>query len=422
MPMLDSDALATYLEKVRKKAPLPKMVNQDSDLYALMKTRTDVVVVGQKAYRAPIVVRTGGAFSTANFNGANALGLGNAGLRKEYTASPYSMKQGKELSLAVEYHTNDPQKAVENVVESEMEDSSKAFAAGLDITAFTSGNGVLCAVVSGQGTTTMVVDDARKLLPGMRLTSYNATQSTQRTTADSTSNVDVVDVDHDSNTVTTTAAFTGTPAATDVLCLGGLSGATPATIVGLPGWHNGAPTGLVGGLDRATYFAIRTPFVTAGGQLTHSHGYQLLTKMRKKRGKSNVKKGLWVGSPTTWAGVAESATSMQTLEGPADGDGVPDWGFDIETDGKFCGRPFKQCTHAPDDRLDYFVPEAWARLVVEDVKLLKMGGNTIFPRYSTTDGSPTSAFLWYLIWEGAFMCVDTSAGGYISTLVKPAGY
>lgn len=421
MPMIDSDALATYLEKVRKKNPLPKMVPQDTDLYQLLKTRTDVVTIGQKAYRAPIWVRTGGAASTANFNGANALGLGNAGLRKEYTASPFQMKLAKELALSVEYHTNDPQKAVENVVESEMEDSSKAMGSFLDICGFTSGNGALGIVVSGHTTTTVVVDDARLFQPGMRVSCYVTGLGSQRSTAGGATDVDVVSVDIDTNTITTSAAF-ASQVATDVYCLGGLTGATPSTIIGVPGWHNGAATGLVGGLDRATYPEIRTPYVTASGQLTFSHGYQLLTKMRKKRGKNNVKKGLWLGSMTTWAGIAEAATAIQELEGPAEGAGVPDFGFDIETDGKYCGRPFKQATHAPDTRLDYFVPEAWARLVVEDVKLLKIGNATIFPRYSTTDGSPTSSFLWYLIWEGAFMCVDTSAGGYVASLVKPTGY
>lgn len=421
MPMLDADAVATYLEKVRKKNPLPKMVPQDADVYKLFKTRADVVTTGSKSYRAPIWVRTGGAFSTADLNGANALGLGNAGKRVEYTASPYGIKLAKELSLSVEYHTNSPEKAVENVVESEMEDSSKAMAAGLDIICFTAGNGIVATNSSGQGTTTITLVDARLIQPGMRLTSYTANQDTQRVTGAGATDVDVTSVDYDTNIITTSAAFAGT-AASDVYCLGGLVGVTPTTVGGFPMWHNGAATGLVGGLNRATYPEIRTPYLAASAQLTPSHGYQLLTKMRRKRGKDSVRKGLWIGSLATWAGIAESATLTQTLEGPANGETVPDFGFDIETDGKFCGRPFKQATHAPDDRLEYFVPEAWARLVVEDVKLLKMGNSTIFPRYSTTDGSPTSAYLWYLYWEGAFMCVDTSAGGYISSLVKPTGY
>lgn len=421
MPMVDADAVATYLEKVRKRNPLPKMTNQDSDVYKLLKTRGDVVTIGSKAYRAPIWVRSGGRFSTANLNGANALGLGNAGIRKEYTASPYGIKLAKELSLSVEYHSNSPEKAVENIVESEMEDSSKMMASGLDIICFTAGNGVLSAVVSGHTTTTLVVTDARLFQPGMALTSYNAAQSTQRLTAGSATDVECLTVDYETNTITTSAAF-ASQIATDVMCLGGLSGATPVTVGGFPLWHNGAVTGLVGGLDRATIPEIRTPTLAAAAQLTPSHGYQLLTKMRRKRGKDSVRKGLWIGSLATWAGQGESATLTQTLEGPANGDTVPDFGFDIETDGKFCGRPFKQATHAPDDRLEYFVPEAWARLVVEDVKLLKIGNNTIFPRYDPTTGSPTSAYLWYLYWEGAFMCVDTSAGGYISSLTKPTGY
>lgn len=421
MPMIDSEAVAVYLEKVRKKGVLPKMVPQDADLYNLFKKNSEVVIVGQKAYRAPIWVRTGGRASTANFNGAASLGPGNAGLRKEYTASPYAMKFAKELSLAVEFHSNNPQKAVENLVESEMEDSSKGMAAFLDILAFQAGNGVVGAVVSGHTTTTVVVSDARLFQPGMAVSCYNAAQSTQRLTAGAASDVEVVSVDIDTNTIVTSAAFAA-QIATDVYCLGGLTGATPVTVAGLSGWHNGAATGLVGGLDRASFPEIRTPNVTAGSQLTYSHGYQLLTKMRKKRGKDSVKKGLWIGSMTQWAGIAEAATPIQELEGPANGDTVPDFGFDIETDGKFCGRPFKQCTHAPDDRLDYFVPGSWARLVVQDVDLLKIGNSTIFPRYSTADGYPTSAYVWYMIWEGALMCVDTSAGGYIASLVKPTGY
>ncbi len=421
MAMLDADAVATYLEKVRKKNPLPKMIPQDSDLYALLKKATEAVVIGQKAYRAPIWVRGGGRFSAGNFNGANSLGPGNAGLRKEYTASPYLMKHAKEMSLAVDFHSNSKEKAVENLVESEMEDSSKGIAACLDILGFQAGNGILCTNASGHGTTTVVVDDARLIQPGMALTSYTANQATQRLTAGGASDVEVIEVDYDTNTLTLSAAF-ASAASTDVYCLGGLSGATPATVAGIPGWHNGAATGMVGGLDRATYSAIRTPYVPAGSQLTPSHGYQLLTKMRKKRGKDSVRKGVWVGSMVTWAGIAEAATAVQELEGPAEGSSVPDFGFDIETDGKFCGRPFKQMTHAPDTRLEYFVPSVWGKLIVEDVQLLKIGNQTLFPKYSTTDGYPTSVYAWYLIWEGAFMCFDTSAGGYISTLVKPTGY
>ena len=421
MPMIDSEAVATYLEKVRKKNPLPKMVPQDADLYNLMKKRTDVVTIGQKAYRAPIWVRTGGRASMANFNGAISLGPGNAGLRKEYTASPYPLKFAKEMSLAVEYHSNSPEKAVENLVESEMEDSSKGVAAFLDILAFQAGNGILAAVVSGHTTTTVVLDDARNFQPGMAVTCYTSNQATQRSTAGGVTDVEVVSVDYETKTVVFSAAFAAQIAG-DVYCLGGLTGATPVTVAGIPGWHNGAATGLVGGLDRAAYPEIRTPYVPAGSQLTYSHGYQLLHKMRQKRGKDSVKKGLWIGSMAQWAGLAESATAIQELEGPANHAKVPDFGFDIETDGQFCGRPFKQCTHAPDTRLDYFVPSAWARLVVEDVQILKMGTATLFPRYSTTDGYPMSAYVWYLIWEGAFMCVDTSAGGYVSSLVKPTGY
>lgn len=421
MPMIDSEAVATYLEKVHKKGPLPKMVAQDADLYNLFKKSTEAIVVGQKAYRAPIWVRGGGRFRQANVNGANSLGAGNAGLRKEYTASPYSFTHAKELSLAVEFHTNDPQKAVENVVESEMEDASKGIAACLDILAFQSGNGMLATNVSGHGTTTIVVDDARNIQPGMAITSYATGLGTQRATAGGATDVEVIEVDPESNTIIVSAAF-ASAAVSDVYCLGGLVGATPVTVAGLRGWHNGASTGTVGGLDRATYSAIRTPYVTAGSQLNYSHGYQLLTKMRKKRGKDSIKKGFWIGSMVQWAGLAEAAQPIQELEGPAEGSTVPDFGFDIETDGKFCGRPYKQCSHASDSYLDYFVPSVWGKLVVEDVHLLKIGKNIIHPRYSTTDGYPTSAYVFYLYWEGALMCFDTSAGGYVSSITKPAGY
>ena len=421
MSMVDSDARATYLEKVHKKGVLPKMVPQDAEVYNLLKRDTEAVVVGKKPYRAPIWVRTGGFFRAANFDGSTSLGPGNAGKREEYTASPYEFTLAKELSLEVEYHTNDKQKAIENVVESEMEDASKGMATCLDILAMQSGNGILGAVTAGNATTSVTVDDARLFYPGMAVTSYTANQATQRATAGGATDVEIVEVDVHNNVLTLSVAF-ASQIVGDVMCLGGLSGATPVTVGGIPYWHNGATTGLVGGLDRATYKSIRTPNIAAGSQLTPSHGYQLITRMRRQRGKDSVKKGFWLGSMTTWAGVAESVTQVQEIDGPADGGTVPDTGFDVESEGRFCGRKFHQCSHYPDTRLEYFVPSSWGKLIVEDVGFLKIGKNILFPRYSTTDGYPMSSYVFYLRWEGAYMCFDTSTGGYISSLVKPAGY
>jgi hypothetical protein len=250
----------------------------------------------------------------------------------------------------------------------------------------------------------------------MPLTSYDSTQTTQRTASPTVTSVDPV-----AGTVTVDTPFTGAPVNGDVVSVGGLSGASPTSLFGVPYFQNGASSGNVLGQSRATYPQLRTPQVIANSILTATHPRQALTRLRQGLGVDTPKKGVWYGHVDQWAAWEELSILIQQTS--PTGGSVPDLLYDNEGKKVMAGKPFVESVNADPTRIDFLILSNWGRVVVKDVQMVKIGDVTKFPMYDPAgSGSPLASYGWYIGWKGQMFDENPKAGAYISALTKPAGY
>lgn len=416
MPVLNAAAVVSLeLEKVRK--ALPVLYGREDKTITLIEKRTDMEVVSARAMRIPIQIRPGGAASQTSFDGA-ALGRGSGTEFDKFTVTPLDFKFASEMTLAAEYETDSNEKAIANAVKRETVNASKQFRAFTNKLLMTAGNGVLSTITSGAGTTSLTLGGnfgAQLLMPGQPITSYNAAQSTQRTASPVVTRVNL-----NTNVVTTDVAFTNSPATNDVVCVGGLAGATPVSLFGIPYFLN--TTGFVLGLDRSLNPELITPTIAANSQLTPSLPRQAIVKAKRMRGLDSLKKGIWLSNPIQMAAWEEASMNVMTINGPGGGKSIPDLLFDGEGKKTIAGRPVSEDVDADPTRLDFLNLEDWGRAITRDVDLIKIGSQTVFPIYSTSDGAPTAAFVWYQGFRGQIFCQDPGSGLSITNLLKPAGY
>ena len=414
----DAAAVALELEKVRK--PIAIAYERDDTLFNKMQKSIDKEVVSGRAMRIPIQIRAGGSASAANYDGGVS-GLGSATQYAYMTVSPVDLQFKVQVTLAAEWRTDSKEKATENVIKREAVNAVAQFRTFNERLLNTAGDCVLATlgtVVAGQTwNITGTAFGAQLLLAGAPICVYTSTLATNRGTAN------VLSVDYVNNTVTLDANV-GSMAAGDKITIGGVSGANPTGLYGLSYFHNSASSGLVLGLDRATYPELRTSAVNAAGALVPAHFRQVLTRIKQAVGRDNVSKSLvWYGHVNQWAAYEENVMLVQGayVEGSGGGD-TPDLLYNQEGKKVIAGHTFLDSVNAPQDRIEAVDLQYWGRSVVKDIDRIKIGDQTVFPVYDSTTGTPTYAYTWILGWSGQVFCSHPRSGGYIYGLTKPTGY
>lgn len=415
--MSETSVVAGELEKVRQMGAFSVLYERDDVFLTKIEKRTDIEIVSNRAARIPIQLVPGGSAAQSSADGSG-LGRGSGTTYGVFQVSTLFFKLAVEMTLLSQWATDSDAKARFNAVKREVQNGTKAFRTFLDRIAHTSGNGILATTSANATTTTITCDTVQLLTPNMQITMYTSNQGTQRSGGTGGAIKYVTSVDYVNNTVTIDNAYSDATNG-DVICVGGLSGATPTSLYGIPYYH--ATSGSVLGLARSSYPQLVTPSVTASSVLTPAHPRQLLTRIRQALGVSTsaVDGGFFLAHPNQVAAWEELAVITQSTN---PGGKVPDPLYNIESGVTAANRPFVEDLNQPKTRIDFINPKAWGRTVVKDVDLIKIGDATVFPTYSTSDGAPNSSFVWYLGTQFQLFCENPRAGGFISSLTTPAGY
>lgn len=428
MPFVESQVADTYVDKIRKKKPLVDLVPRASRFWKWFGKVAEVEVTSNNDLKIPVRTGGGAAMSYTNLD-TGSVGLGGAPGFSKMTSRPKAFKVVSQISLAGMKHTDSQEKAVENIFTYALADHAKVMGSGFDSLLFASA-GVLATVTAGTTGTSITMSDVRHFAEGMPLTRYDPTFATQRTTA-AGPDPRITSVNRLTKVVTLDVGWTGgTPAVSDVIMLGGLSGATPTKLLSIYDFHENAATGSVGGLSRATYDQLRSAKASAGSMLNVVHGYAALYALATKRPETDLTKdAVWIGSPGGFAGNAIDVTQRQQIVfnvSQAQGSGARkpvDYSFDILSDGTFVNIPTMLCVHAKDDRIELLIKKNWGKQVTVDPEPHDFGGGKrLWPVIESATLTPTFQYLFAHIAEFQVYCVDPGSEAYIDQLALPAGW
>lgn len=423
--LASAQAASSYLEKLRDKVPL--LYERDDNFLTMLQKNTDVEIVSPRNMRISMQVRPGGKGGQANMDGGD-LGRGGGTQRIEANLSPIFLKFGVEVNKLVEYATNKPEKAVENIAKKEIKNGMAQFRAFLDMLAQTNGTGVLGTIANptnGGATWTMGGPYYCNL--------FYIGQTVAVMSADFTVNrgyVDILTIDATPGTVqitvqtsTTNGATLATILATDVVVPEGITGTgTPTSLYGLKYHHNSASTGTWLNQNRANYPEIRTPYINANSTLITGHVRAARNRIRKALGinaLNNVKFIAYMGLEQQHAWEQLGITISEMIRSGAGKEQIPDLLF--SGDGTMAGAPIKTSIHADPTRIDFIALANWVRAVIQEIDFYEVGGQTIFPVYGASGGL-AAAYLFYYILGMQLACQNPRLAAYISGLNVPTYY
>ena len=429
MAFIESQVADTFVEKMRKKKPLVDLVPYASRFYKWFGKVAEVEVTTNNDLKIPVRVGDGAAVSYADFD-QGAAGEGGAPSFKNMLSRPKQIQAISQLSLAGMKHTDSQEKAAENLFTFALADHAKRMASTFD-SLLLSPAGVFATVTTGTTGTSLVVSDVRHFYEGMPLARYSSNMVTPRTSASGKA-PRVTGVNRLTKTITLNEGFTGgTPATSDLLLLGGLSGASPSTILSIYDFHQNAATGTVGGLSRATYDQLRSAKASAGSMLNVMHGYASLFALGQKRPEmlDLPKEAVWIGSAGAFAGNAIDVTQRQQIvfnvkQDNGSGARAPvDYSFNILSDGSFAGIPTMLCAHAKDDRIELVIKKNWGKQVTIEPQPIDWGnGGRMFPVIDSVTYTPKYQYLFGNVAEFQIYCVDPGSEAYIDNIALPAGW
>jgi hypothetical protein len=422
---VQQNVVALELEKVRDKVPIT--FERENIFLNWLEERGEAVTVSGRLMRLPLQLVPGGQAQAFNPDGGD-MGRGS------FTGYDVAQITPKFYDFCIEYSkllmwaTNQPQKAVANAVQREMENANKQFAAFLDKISQTSGNGVIGTVssVSGQVLTMSVPYGAALVYDNQTVQVYDTTLTTNRGSFRVGN--------HDQVIAQTITADPSTPlpvgtVATDVIVYAGLSGASPVGIFGIKYHHNNATTGTWLNLNRATYpTQLRTNRVNGGNgalvpQFPRLAFNFILKSLGSNESRGNLNKpgkltAYWnVEQRAAWENLAIT-TSTVVKEGAGGRANQYDGLF---SDLQLSGVPAKISANADQTRIDFFDLSHWGRAVMLPMGLHDVGGNTTWPVYGASGGL-SAAELFYLVTGFEIWMDNPRSGAYIDALNRPAGY
>ena len=220
-----------------------------------------------------------------------------------------------------------------------------------------------------------------------------------------------------------TVTFSGivpNAAATDKICLEGVSGSNPAGPRGLKYWISSASTGITAGVDRATESQIRSKRIDGTNGLTTEAVMALNDKIFKDRGEVPNLIGLAAVEQRAYAYSQMQAIQMALIEGDKANvyDRLPKlkgkkffiWG-DV---------PHYVDIHQDATVVDYIVPSDWGRARLKAPGFFetrgKSGADARFIQLYGASGAPVDGVWFSMVKSDDLYCINPGQAGLIDSL------
>ena len=368
-----------------------------------------------RAIRMPIELRPGGQLRMVNLDNG-ALGVGSAPTYDYTSMSPVDTVFALSWSLKARFTTDSSQKAVVDTVQRALASGIEAAKIHVDKHLQTAGNAIL-ATATGYAASVYTCSNAlgvRLIRFGDPIVPMDSAQAGIRANGPFT----VTAIDYQAKTVTLSAAPTSA-ASTDVLCVGGVTGATPSYIFGLPYHHNASSSGTWLGWTRASYPEVKTPtFAGGGNNFTLEAANALLAYIDGELGEDVTSTGNWIWymHPKQHYALIQLQNMITEID-LGSGGGVNkevDISFNRKKQRTLAGYEIVTSINADPSRIDFIDTKNWLRGVYKDLAFQKLGGSTVLPVPNSTSYDATE--ISYLIWSQQFAMRNPRRGGYISNL------
>jgi hypothetical protein len=418
-----TEAVVNALEIEKVASNVPTLFEREGPFYSSIEKRP-AEVISNRDMRIPLEIVPNGNFGHFDPEDGD-LGLGGAPKFDKAVINTVYLRHAVQWSKKSEWSTEDKRKAVLSSFKHLMATSMNEFRRQIDALSMTAGDGKLATIsaVDNGGTSdvyTFGTDGfgARLIRPGQKVNVYLANMSALRHATGA--NVEISTVDYAAKTCTLagTTKVTGA-AATDVLLVENLSGANPASLLGVKYHHNSASSGTWLALDRATIPVIRANRVDAGSsglalpfprlamnkigdRIGQDHGYKPVAWMHPCQQQAYEELGMLVSMINKSA--KDEALDLYF------GDGM-----------QMAGAGIKKSFSWDKTRIDFVVNEVWGRAEMKPAGFYDVEGRKIFELRGASGGVKTSQIM-YLMAAFNFFVNNPAACSYIDGLAVPSGY
>lgn len=417
-PMVENDVVALETEKIHKK--MPDLFELEDTIYSQIGKSSSAVKVSNRAMRVPLKLKPGGKFGHYNPDNAD-MGLGGGNVYDKAVVTVAHFKYAIQWSKLTEMVSDSSEKAIKNAYQDLVASHMPEFRRALNTLCVTGGNGVVATVTSvstsgGVDTVTCTTDGfgVKLLREGQPINVYDSTLATNRTAA---GEVEIIAVDIANKTFTApaTAGITGG----DKILIGGLSGASPTSLYGIPYHNSNASTGSWLGMDRATIYQIRSNRVNASGNLALPHPRLAINKIGDRLGKKQMKKGLKAFMHPCQKFAYEALGQLVSVIQKT----AKEEGLDLYFgDGmQMAGAPIDDQFIWDKTRIDFLPMDTFGRAEMSPAGYYEVGGRKIFEVRGPSGGVQTSN-LQYLTVSFQIFNEQPPAMSYIDGLTVPSGY
>lgn len=404
------------LQIIKTRDKLPTMYERDSFFLGKVQKRP-AEKVGSQAMRIPLKVQPGGNFGYFSSNGGD-MGRGSGTLTNFATVTPVELKLGIEINCQADWTTDSKEKAIESAFKMQLADAMPQFKTDLDCQMQTAGNGVLATVSSVSSPTitlTSTVFGARLLREQQTVSVYDSTLTTNR----GSMTITQVNKDLGGTQSIVVDAVPGGTTGTDVIVTGGLTGASPIGLFGIPYFHNTSASGTNLGLSRALNYMRANGVSTSGAGVTVAAGQVALDQIRQAMGDDATGKLFWHTHPAQAAAIQNLKTQISQIIKSGGRDQDVDLGFKL--DSSFLGVPLQQNIHADTSRMDAINLETWSRAEWHPLDFFEIDGQRVWEMRGAS-GGVAAAYIFYLVSCQQFFVDNCRAITSLTSLAVETGY
>jgi hypothetical protein len=430
-PLNAAAAIGVELEKVRDQV-YPQF-QQDDTFLTRLAVRTDLLEVGGRLARIPILVYPGSTFTQFTPDGSS-MGPGAGEKYDNGTTTPVYFNQAVQITKEAEWETDSKEKSVVDVFKDSFKLNLRQFRSNLEgLVASSDGSGTLGTVSSAATAGQLTVNNANNFQSQNTYQVWSALGGTNRGT------IQVLTVDSVNNILYLTGTAPSGTTSGDLLLVNGASGQASTSLNGIPAINQSSSTGSWFGIPRASYPGIlTTPYLnSSSGPLTPQTIATLESYMQRATGVDTedldeIIAHCNVDQVTSWellgmvstsaggfsSGSGQTAFTMQ--EGQKGGDERMDY-MKKKRIKTISGRELITNIKALPARLDLICMKYWFRVESKPCALFDVDGITVFPLYGG-DGGVATAQAFYFVCGTQLATSRPRSGSYTDTLSKPSNF
>jgi hypothetical protein len=416
--MADTDYLFQQSEVIAKE--LPDWFGKFDFTRNLIKSRSDLEVIGERDFRVNFMTQEGGRFGTFDPDGG-ALGRGSAAKGGTMIASFYPLRLNFELTELAKKATASKKVSQVNALKRVLKKAIPEMAQYCDKIFHGAGTAFIAtatAHTTSGGVSIYTMDESvgvMHLRRGQYVIPYNPGGTAQ---LDSGTARRIVQIDYDVRKIYLDATVSGA-SSTDKFAFEGVSGSTPTSVNGMYVFSNYAKSGTTLGVNRANELEIVANSVNAGGIPTFMKGTQLKHKMLKRRGEipSDL---VGIVAPEQQANIRAQVQEIANYD-LAKGSLAKDLDYGVDMSFRYAGMKCRLDIHQKTDRMDFMIPKDWIRATLPDgdIQFFEDDNGDRFFQLFGGDGSPaTTTWLGLVLYEN-FVCHNPGQAGVIYGCTQP---